>query len=212
MTFTRDPYDTAAAAVLFLLDRIANRASPEHDNALEALSILSTFRDAAAFGRELVEAGTVRYLASTGVSLATVDTLDEARAYAAQGDHRHPTGRAIVEVDYTGAEPLFTRHALEAPRLESSAGGIVFAALAEIAADEAAAAEPKRFETEAQLERARKLASMAPLGRTPIDDELDALGWTRRYDGEPYSTELTPAAQAAMVDDLGRLDDRFRPA
>ena len=70
---------------------------------------------------------------------------------------------------------------------------------------------PRPFQNEHQEERARKLASMAPLGRTEIDDELDALGWTQRYDGNVYATELTPTAHDAMFDHLGRLTDYYRP-
>ena len=119
MTFTRATYDTAAPALIAELDSIQDRFSIEHAAAMEALSILSSVRDAAAFGAPLVVAGEHRFVISTGISIGVVDTLEQARAYIAEhADHRFPRGRAIVEVDYTGAEELFTDHALEAPRLE----------------------------------------------------------------------------------------------
>jgi hypothetical protein len=69
----------------------------------------------------------------------------------------------------------------------------------------------QRFQNEHQEERARNLAAYGPLGRTQIDDELDALGWTERYDGNPYSTILRPEAARAMFDHLGRLTKKYAP-
>lgn len=70
---------------------------------------------------------------------------------------------------------------------------------------------PQRFQNEEQVERARNLAAYGPLGRTQIDDELDALGWTERYDGYPYSTDLRDDARREMFDHLGRLTDKYSP-
>lgn len=67
----------------------------------------------------------------------------------------------------------------------------------------------QRFQTKEQEERARNLAAYGPLGRTQIDNELDALGWTERYDGDVYSTDLRPEAARAMFDHLGRLTDAY---
>lgn len=192
MIFTTAPYATAAETLILALDSIADRFSPEHDAVLETLSILSTVRDADSFGRPLVGYGERGFVASTGVSIAVFDTLEDARAYIGRAEHRFPRGRAIVEVDRVdGDDPLFTDHELEAPRLEP--------------------AGPRRFETQEQVERARELAAYGPLGRRPIDDELDALGWTERYDGDPSSSDLRPHAAAALFDRSGRLAERFEP-
>ena len=67
----------------------------------------------------------------------------------------------------------------------------------------------QRFQNEHQEERARHLAAFGPLGRTQIDAELDALGWTERYDGDVYSTDLRPEAARAMFDHMGRLTDAY---
>jgi hypothetical protein len=71
--------------------------------------------------------------------------------------------------------------------------------------------KPRRFHNERQEARARHLAAYGPLGRVDIDDELDALGWTERYDGDPYSTDLTDTAARAMFDHLGHLVECFAP-
>lgn len=49
---------------------------------------------------------------------------------------------------------------------------------------------PLRPHTWGQLERIRDLAAFGPLTRNGIDDELDALRWTERYDGDETSTIL----------------------
>lgn len=67
----------------------------------------------------------------------------------------------------------------------------------------------QRFQNKEQEERARNLAAYGPLGRTQIDNELDALGWTERYDGDVYSTDLRSEAARAMFDHLGRLTDAY---
>ena len=70
---------------------------------------------------------------------------------------------------------------------------------------------PHRFHTDEQVERARDLAAYGPLSRADIDAQLDALGWTQRYDGDPLSSDLTPTARRALYDDRGRLHDCWRP-
>lgn len=49
---------------------------------------------------------------------------------------------------------------------------------------------PRRCSTDEQVERLLNLAAYGPLVRTKVDDELDALGWTERYDNDRTATDL----------------------
>ena len=66
----------------------------------QALSILSTLRDAEEFGRPLVR-DEVRYLACDGMELRVLTDLQEARAFIANADELDARlfGTAIIEAD-----------------------------------------------------------------------------------------------------------------
>lgn len=58
--------------------------------------------------------------------------------------------------------------------------------------------DPRPLTTEEQRERVRELAAYGPLGRRLVDYELDVLGWTERYDGDPGATDLTDAGHGVI--------------
>jgi len=82
----------------------ANGQHPMDDRAyadlMQALSILSTLRDAEEFGRPLVR-DELRYLACNGMELRVLTDPEEARSFIAESDDRQAArfGTAIIEAD-----------------------------------------------------------------------------------------------------------------
>lgn len=110
MTFTRAPYETAARAALAELDA-TDRFEKAHDDAREVLSVMNSNRDAESMtGRALVPAGEVGYLTSNGRALWIAASLNEARELLATNPAPAGLGfgEAIVRVEATGPEPLYT--------------------------------------------------------------------------------------------------------
>lgn len=112
MIFSNARYEIAAPAAVAAFET-AESMTQARDNALETLSIMNSVRDADHFDRPLVETGTLRFIASVGIAIVVVPTLDQARAFIAQTETRFPRGRAIVEVDRRSGEALYTDHELE---------------------------------------------------------------------------------------------------
>lgn len=72
----------------------------DYANKMQALSILSTLRDAENFGRPLVHDDKA-FVACDGKELRVLHTVDEARGFLAQADEEDARlfGIAIIEVD-----------------------------------------------------------------------------------------------------------------
>jgi hypothetical protein len=117
MTFDRCTYEIAARSVLAVLDE-TDRFDPAHDDAREVLSVMNSNRDAESMtGRALVPAGAVGYLVSNGRALWIAASLREARELLGDNpaDRDAGLGQAIVRVEATGVEPVYTAFELVDP-------------------------------------------------------------------------------------------------
>lgn len=65
--------------------------------------------------------------------------------------------------------------------------------------------------TEKQTMRLQNLAASGPLTRKPIDDELDAMGWTERYDDDDTASELVDGGTKALYAENGCIKPELIP-